>query len=579
MMKRMACALALAAGTGLTLGVATHTALAQPNPATAVSGLKLSVAPLGSVVADTPVELNVNFRGGKVRNVEVYLDGNRIANETINTVDSHGVLAFKLPASLLPEGTHEITIQATENDGSTATTTTRLHVNAPAVDTIAHFLTPKRNALVNDIAPIEVKLDDSIKDAYVMFFLDGQFLSARNYSPYVYALDTSKYTNGDHTIKIEVWDSAGSSVLKTLSMPLKIHNLDGLTDRQKETRDLSKTPMPSAKPKTPDADAALPAAQSSQPGGLIDPQSGSSLSHANPGARASFAVRNSTEPRNNYTPSKSTFTVSGASLIGTVNPDLNLLDPENDLVRIPKGMGAVTRNSAVAPTAKLSPSVHVANGDNRASVLVAPKALRNPALPGVLADPSDLNALSADVTRVVHQSPAVHRAGNVAARPSTNLDSAPVTPKAVRAVPVAHASAVQVARAPKTVVGTRTMRNSHLKTFDVAFDNTQIAFDVPPRIENGMPLAPFRAIFEHSGGTVKWYGESKTVRAINNSKEIEIHIGENEALVNNQKVKLDAKAYIDRGRTIVPLSFVKDSMDVKVTYDAQTGHVLIESNK
>jgi hypothetical protein len=158
----------------------------------------------------------------------------------------------------------------------------------------------------------------------------------------------------------------------------------------------------------------------------------------------------------------------------------------------------------------------------------------------------------------------------VAARPSTHLNGV--------AVP-ATARPIQIARAFQPHVGSRSMHNAHVKTFDVAFDNTQIAFDVPPRIENGMPLAPFRAIFEHSGGSVKWYGESKTVRAINNSKEIEIHIGDKEATINNQKVKMDAKAYIDRGRTIVPLSFVRDAMDVKVTYDAHTGHVLIESNK
>ncbi|MCW3100075.1 MAG: Copper amine oxidase N-terminal domain [Chthonomonadaceae bacterium] len=559
-MKRMACALALAAGTGLTLGVATHTALAQPNPATAVSGLKLSVVPLGSVNADTPVALDVNFRGGKVRNVEVYLDGNRIAKETLDTIDTHGVISFKLPASLLAEGSHEITIQAVDKDGSTASTTTRIHVNAPPQETIAHFLTPKRNAMVTDMAPIEVKLDDSIKDAYVMFFLDGQFLSARNYSPYVYGLDTSKYSNGDHTVKIEVWDSAGASVLKTLSMPLKIHNkVDNFTHIERETPDLNKP----VKPSIPVADAL-----SSLPNAVLDAKSPSAIARSGANARPSMGVRNGTEPRMGYTPFRSAFPVNGISVTGALSNDLNLLDPENDLVRMANGNGSAPHVNAIAPSA-----TGIAIGDPRRPVRVTPQPVVNSTFPGILADPSDLNALNSEAAHVAHQSVSVRRAGNVAARPSTSLEGAPA-PAAAR-----PAHAVQVARTPRIHVGSRSMRNSHIKTFDVAFDNTQIAFDVPPRIENGMPLAPFRAIFEHSGGTVKWYGESKTVRAINNSKEIEIHIGDKEATVNNQKVHLDAKAYIDRGRTIVPLSFVRDAMDVKVTYDAHTGHVLIESNK
>lgn len=562
MMKRMACALALAAGTGLTLGVATRTALAQPNHGTAVSGLKLSVVPLGSVNADAPVALDVNFRGGKVRNVEVYLDGSRIAKETINTADSHGVISFKLPASLLAEGTHEIMIQATDKDGSTATTTTRLRVNAAEQETIGHFLTPKRNATIAEFAPIEVKLDESIKDAYVMFFLDGQFLSARNYAPYVYMLDASKFSNGSHTIKIEVWDSAGASVLKTLSMPVKIKNRDGFTTIQKTTPRL---PDP-LKPTTPDADAT----QSGLPMVGLNAQSASALAHSGAKAFNSMGVRSGLEPRSGHAQVRSTFVVPGISVSGTIDNQLGLQDSGSDLARMESGNASGLHGSTTAPNAKLNPTARVGNADGHQNVHVAPQTFVTPIFPGVLAEPSDLNALNAESTRVARQSVNVRRAGNVAARPSMRLDGA-------TAPSMGHA--VAAAKAGRVHSGSRSMHNSHVKTFDVAFDNTQIAFDVPPRIENGLPLAPFRAIFEHSGGTVKWYGESKTVRAINNSKEIEIHIGDNEATVNNQKVKLAAKAYIDRGRTIVPLSFVRDAMDVKVSYDAHTGHVLIESNK
>ena len=39
---------------------------------------------------------------------------------------------------------------------------------------------------------------------------------------------------------------------------------------------------------------------------------------------------------------------------------------------------------------------------------------------------------------------------------------------------------------------------------------------------------------------------------------------------------MEAVPYLDRGRTIVPVSFLRDAMDLKVSFDPETGHVLIE---
>ncbi len=116
-------------------------------------------------------------------------------------------------------------------------------------------------------------------------------------------------------------------------------------------------------------------------------------------------------------------------------------------------------------------------------------------------------------------------------------------------------------------------------SFDVAFDGTQIAFDVPPRIEGGIKLAPFRQIFEHSGGRLYWFNSVKTVRAVNSSREIELKIGDANALVNNQTLTMERKPFIETGRTIVPLTFIRDALNVKISYDEKSGRLLIESNK
>jgi Copper amine oxidase N-terminal domain/Bacterial Ig domain len=115
------------------------------------------------------------------------------------------------------------------------------------------------------------------------------------------------------------------------------------------------------------------------------------------------------------------------------------------------------------------------------------------------------------------------------------------------------------------------------RSFQVAFDGAMIAFDVAPRVENGMPLAPFRQIFEHTGGQVMWAPETKVVRAVNAEKEVIIRVGQEKATVNGTSVNMEKAAYIERGRTIVPLSFVGQALDVDVQYDPATGRLQIKS--
>ena len=92
-----------------------------------------------------------------------------------------------------------------------------------------------------------------------------------------------------------------------------------------------------------------------------------------------------------------------------------------------------------------------------------------------------------------------------------------------------------------------------------------------------MKLAPFRQIFEHTGGRLYWFGSTaQTVRAVNESKEIEIKIGNANATVNSHTLKMDRKPFIDSGRTIVPLTFVRDALGVKINFDEKTGKLLIE---
>jgi len=112
-------------------------------------------------------------------------------------------------------------------------------------------------------------------------------------------------------------------------------------------------------------------------------------------------------------------------------------------------------------------------------------------------------------------------------------------------------------------------------TYDVALDGQPVNMDVNPRIENGIPLTPFRQIMEHAGGIVVWYPESHQVRAQNENQDIKLQIGSKEATVNQMIVMMERPAFLDSGRTVVPMSFMEKALDLKAEYDVKSHTVML----
>lgn len=114
-------------------------------------------------------------------------------------------------------------------------------------------------------------------------------------------------------------------------------------------------------------------------------------------------------------------------------------------------------------------------------------------------------------------------------------------------------------------------------TYEIVLNARKVNFDVAPRVQDGIPLTPFRALFEQAGGKVDWEAAAKAVSASGLGRDIYIKIGDKVAHINKIPVDMEMKPFIEKGRTIVPLSFIQESLDVNVDYDPATGHVLITS--
>ena len=136
-----------------------------------------------------------------------------------------------------------------------------------------------------------------------------------------------------------------------------------------------------------------------------------------------------------------------------------------------------------------------------------------------------------------------------------------------------------VTTASTLVTVTRGQRLPNLGAFVIAYNSQLVNFDVQPRVENGVPLTPFRHLIEKAGGSVDWEEAGQNVKAQADGRKIALHIGDNFALINSQTIGLERASFVERGRTIVPLSFMRDALNVNIEYDKKTGHVLITSTK
>jgi oligopeptide transport system substrate-binding protein len=109
----------------------------------------------------------------------------------------------------------------------------------------------------------------------------------------------------------------------------------------------------------------------------------------------------------------------------------------------------------------------------------------------------------------------------------------------------------------------------------VILDGKEMDFPAPPRIENGTTLVPFRTLFEAVEMEVLWDGETQTITAEGNQKELQLRIGDDKATNNGQTVELESSPQLIEGSAYVPLRFVGEALDYLVDYRQSEGSVSI----
>lgn len=533
-MKRLACAFVLAGAAGLLAGSPSD---ARAAPFRSLQGPQLTIlTPNPAEIADR-FSIDVSFRGGAIQSVELYVDGTLLAKRALNTTQTHGVLSFMMDATQLTEGDHTIVVKAFGTAGRAAVAGGTLHI--PALDASApvRIAYPQNGIQVSGVVPIRVHVDPGLQrqKPYVTFFVDKELKVLRNFPPYEYNWDTTKVENGWHVV--EAWTQTEDALEPTKARPIhvNVNNPTGQTKKLDRIEDLRTEAVPAARPELapsgPKVDPATAKTGASQPLPSVEAPVPAIGPAARPGAAGSTRP---TEPA----------TLGFAFVAKPYMPMPGLSAPS---WHMPRPASRMMGGAAIRPKGKVS----VARG---------PK----PVLPGL----STADGLFPVV-------PPSQDGGDSLLKVQPGDTLARVSRRS-------GVSTGELARLNNLKPTQRLHPGSSLivpnrGTFDVAFDGVRIAFDVQPRVEAGIALAPFRQIFEHTGGRLYWFNTQKTVRAVNSTREIEIKIGDAKALVNNDTVTMERKPFIQSGRTIVPMTFIRDALNVKINYDEKSGRLLIES--
>ena len=118
-----------------------------------------------------------------------------------------------------------------------------------------------------------------------------------------------------------------------------------------------------------------------------------------------------------------------------------------------------------------------------------------------------------------------------------------------------------------------------VRDIKIVFDGEVLSLRATPETRAGISLAPLREIFEQTDGVLYWFPVEKKVQAVNKNVDVQLTIGDPKATVNGEQRSLQVAPFIKRGRTMVPLQFIADVLDVNIAVNSATGQIVISSNQ
>jgi hypothetical protein len=110
---------------------------------------------------------------------------------------------------------------------------------------------------------------------------------------------------------------------------------------------------------------------------------------------------------------------------------------------------------------------------------------------------------------------------------------------------------------------------------EASVNSTPVTLDQAAFVSKGRTLVPLRFIGESLGAQVTWNGKTKQATIKLGGSTLVVTIGSKAAYVDKELTTLDVPAVAVGGRTFVPIRFVSESFGAVVDFDAETQMVMV----
>lgn len=540
--------------------------------------------PNGATISGSQVEITVGFSSDEshpVGKIKVFLDGASITERNFDMPAARGTTSFKWDTMRTPNGRHQLDIQgfASNGDYLGMATCVVMVLNKPA-DYVAPKVTItnlKEGEIVSGTKTIIVAAsDDSGVDPMVSIFIDDVFKSVSNSQPYTYDWDTTKHENGPHTITAKASDES-NNVSATKPLKVIVRNTASVLSSSEPVISVSVANAPEASSSTPTSNASdktdesantaapqtaekaaatigteTPAAASNAPlAKTVEPKLAASAKTSKPAKKVEIAKPAAAQA----TASKQAEAVSSAPKIAKNSASakpVEIKDPAKAVtqVKLPEMPKAEVKDQTMAASEKTEvaislPDVHLSYDEVKAADTTAKAANNSKPKEAVkIAEPKKAaKSVSGKSNAVVAQAPTVVE------------QTASNTGKAKEKVYI-----VQEGDNISTIAHVFGVSSGSIVALNNIEDPNKLYIGDKLILPEDAKMVRIRSVVEAVGGNVEWNGKAKTVRAICAQSELKVKIGSNKATLNNETVKMERKARIHNGRTIVPKSIMEETL-------------------
>lgn len=123
--------------------------------------------------------------------------------------------------------------------------------------------------------------------------------------------------------------------------------------------------------------------------------------------------------------------------------------------------------------------------------------------------------------------------------------------------------------------GNSTTSTSNKNVIKVLVNNKEISLDTPAVKKDGKVLIPLTKVLESIGAAVSWNAGTQTLTGTRNNKTVSVKTGSNKAKINSSTYFFDLVPSGTDRKLLAPVSFIAESFNVYVHWNAATNTVEI----